>query len=151
MSLSNTYNKEELMEFDNRVKKVLQDHPYTLVLEPKVDGVAVSLRYESGQLVLGCSRGDGRTGDDITQNLKTVRSIPLKLIGKSGLPSALEVRGEVYMPKEGFARLNRERDARKRRQLEEADWLVYEVWEHEIRDRLDGVVAEISTTLAERS
>lgn len=109
MSLSNTYNKEELLDFDKRVKKLLEETPYTYVLEPKIDGVAISVRYEKGTLVLGSTRGDGRTGDDITQNLKTIRSIPLKLKPHGGLPDILEVRGEVYMNKTGFAQLNERR------------------------------------------
>ncbi|NIY18378.1 MAG: NAD-dependent DNA ligase LigA, partial [Nitrospinaceae bacterium] len=77
-------------------------------LEPKVDGVAVSLTYEDGLLVRGATRGDGRTGDDITQNLRTIHSIPLS-IPKSEAPGLIEIRGEVYMPVSGFTELNRVR------------------------------------------
>ena len=108
MSLSNTYNKDELFDFDKRLAKLLDDRPYTYVLEPKIDGVAVSLRYEKGILVLGCTRGDGQKGDDITSNIKTIRSIPLRLVG-DGVPDVLEVRGEVYMTKQGFVALNEDR------------------------------------------
>lgn len=108
MSLSNTYNKDELVEFDGRIRKLLEDRPYSYLLEPKIDGVAVSLRYEYGLLTLGATRGDGTTGDDITANLKTIRSIPLRLDAATP-PAVVEVRGEVFMSKEGFARLNETR------------------------------------------
>ncbi len=109
MSLANTYSKDELREFDARLRKLAGSTPFSYVLEPKVDGLAVSLRYENGLLVQGATRGDGRTGDNITQNLKTIRSIPLRLAGEN-LPEVLEVRGEVFMPKAAFAELNRRRD-----------------------------------------
>ncbi len=109
LSLSNAYSPEELRDFDTRVSRILENRRYTYIVEPKVDGVAVSLRYEKGTLVLGSTRGDGVRGDDITSNLKTIRTIPLHLLG-SRYPEVLEVRGEVYMTKEGFARLNRERE-----------------------------------------
>jgi len=109
LSLSNTYSPEELREFDARVAKILGGRKYTYIVEPKVDGVAVSLRYEKGVLVLGSTRGDGRRGDDITANLKTIRTIPLRLLGEKP-PAVLEVRGEVYMTKEGFLKLNQERE-----------------------------------------
>lgn len=112
MSLDNTYSPEELEEFDARLKRLLRDERFSYAVEPKIDGLAVSLRYENGALALGSSRGDGRTGDDITANLKTIRSIPLKLRGKGPFPAALEARGEVYMPKSGFAELNRARAAK---------------------------------------
>ena len=108
MSLANTYSMSELREFDARVRRTLGAQNYTYLLEPKIDGVAVSLRYESGRLTLGSTRGDGRTGDDITQNLKTLRTIPVRLRGKD-LPDAVEIRGEVFMPRAGFAALNQER------------------------------------------
>ena len=108
MSLTNTYSREELVEFDDRVNKLLEGRPYTYLLEPKIDGVAISLRYEEGVLALGTTRGDGATGDDITANLKTIRSIPLRL-NAAPPPAVVEVRGEVYMAKEGFAGLNEAR------------------------------------------
>ncbi len=113
MSLDNTYSIDELREFDKRVRKLLPGDPVSYVLEPKVDGCSISLRYENGVLVLGTTRGDGVTGDDITENLKTIRAIPLRLQGSAaGMPSFLEVRGEAYMPVAGFRKLNTDRMAR---------------------------------------
>lgn len=109
MSLSNTYSKDELREFDGRVSRLLGDTPYSYILEPKIDGVAVSLRYEDGILVRGLTRGDGQTGDDVTRNLQTLQAIPLRLSSPSP-PAVLEVRGEVFIPREAFATLNRQRD-----------------------------------------
>src|SRR5271170_1642924 len=88
MSLDNTYNIEELGEFDARVRKLLPDEKVEYVLEPKIDGVSISIRYEEGRLAVGATRGDGTTGDDITANLKTIRAIPLQLPAKS--PPVLE-------------------------------------------------------------
>jgi len=107
ISLANTYSKDELVEFDGRVQKLLGETPYTYVLEPKIDGVAISLRYENGSLVRAVTRGDGTTGDDVTTNIRTIKSIPLRL--SEDAPDVLEVRGEVYMTRDGFAKLNDER------------------------------------------
>ena len=107
MSLDNTYSFEELAEFLARVEKLLPEAELDWTIEPKIDGLAVSLRYEDGVLAVGATRGDGVSGDDITSNLKTIRSIPLRLIGKA--PKVLEVRGEVFMSKAGFAKLNEKR------------------------------------------
>lgn len=109
MSLSNTYNKEDLLGFDTRIRKIVPDTSLSYVLEPKVDGVAVTMRYEKGELVLGATRGDGRQGDDITPNLMTIKAIPTQLENKSP-PEVLEVRGEIYMTKNGFLDLNRQRE-----------------------------------------
>ncbi len=108
LSLDNTYSEEEVAEFYRRVQKVLPGRAVPVVIEPKIDGVAVSLFYEGGALRYAATRGDGVIGDDITQNARTIRTIPRHLHGKS-LPERLEVRGEVYLPKSGFARLNKER------------------------------------------
>jgi DNA ligase (NAD+) len=108
MSLDNTYSFDELREFDGRVRKLLPGEPFSYVLEPKVDGCSISVRYEHGLMVMGTTRGDGATGDDITENLKTIRAIPLRLSGKS-IPAFIEVRGEAFMPVAGFRRLNEER------------------------------------------
>ncbi len=106
LSIDNTYNEKELITFDNRVKKYLGDQEYRYVIEPKIDGLAMSLRYEGGRLVRAATRGDGETGDDVTANVRTIRSVPLQLVGPH-LPENLEVRGEVYMPKDSFEELNR--------------------------------------------
>ncbi|HXI82587.1 MAG TPA: NAD-dependent DNA ligase LigA [Verrucomicrobiae bacterium] len=109
MSLDNTYNIEELREFDGRVRKLLPDEKVEYVLEPKIDGVSITVRYEDGQLAVGATRGDGTTGDDITANLKTIRAIPLQLRVKNP-PKQLEVRGEAYIPVEDFKKLNAARE-----------------------------------------
>ncbi len=111
LSIDNTYSLDELREFHNRILKLLGVEQVEYVVDPKIDGVAVSLRYEDGVLVLGASRGDGEFGDDITQNIKTIRSIPLKLQGNDW-PAVLEVRGEVYWPRKEFVEFNRQRQLR---------------------------------------
>ena len=102
LSLDNTYNHYELREFDKRVKKNVENVEY--VVEPKIDGVGVALLYENGLFVRGATRGDGIRGDDISSNLKTIRSIPLRLMGNR--LNNVEVRGEVYMSLNGFKKLN---------------------------------------------
>ena len=111
MSIDNTYSQDEVRAFDERVRRALGAQPVTYVTEPKVDGVASTLRYEKGLLVLAATRGDGRRGDDITSNARTIGSIPLRLHGNGDLPRVLEVRGEIYMPNAEFQRINREREA----------------------------------------
>ena len=107
-SLDNTYSLEESGEFLARVAKLLPGIGLRWTIEPKVDGVALSLTYRDGLLELAATRGDGTTGDDVTQNIRTIRSIPLKLEGE--VPRLLEVRGEVYLPKKKFSALNGERE-----------------------------------------
>lgn len=107
LSIDNTYSPEELRDFDGRVRKGLEETAFDYVVEPKLDGVAVSLRYEYGQFVRGATRGDGARGDDITANLRTVRAIPLQLQGVA--PEVLEARGEVLLDHSEFARLNKQR------------------------------------------
>ena len=109
MSLDNTYSQEEVRGFVERVQKILPNETLEWVVEPKVDGVAINLRYENGVFTVGATRGDGTHGDDITANLKTIRSIPLKLKSTHGLPTVMEVRGEVYFTSKEFARINEER------------------------------------------
>jgi len=109
LSIDNTYNEADLREFDGRVAKGLEGDEYEYLVDPKVDGVSASLRYEDGVLVLGATRGDGRTGDDITTNVRTIRAIPLKLRGKDR-PQVLEVRGEVYWPRNSFEAHNKKRE-----------------------------------------
>src|SRR5437879_609588 len=119
LSLDNTYSQEELGEFVNRVQRLLPKEKLDWVVEPKVDGVAINLRYEKGLFTCGATRGDGTTGDDITANLKTIRTIPARLRSGAGgppvpsegnranadrrdaCPTLLEVRGEVYLTKAG--------------------------------------------------
>ncbi len=110
LSIDNTYNENELREFDARVAKALDGEAYEYVVDPKIDGVSASLRYEDGAFVLGATRGDGKTGDDITTNLKTIHAIPLRLHGK-GWPRVLEVRGEAYWPRREFDAYNEKREA----------------------------------------
>jgi DNA ligase (NAD+) len=109
-SLDNTYSQEEVREFVGRLNRLLPGEPLEWIVEPKVDGIAMNLRYEEGKFVLGATRGDGTTGDDISANLRTIRSIPMRLKGKN-IPPLLEVRGEVYLTKAGFKKLNAERAA----------------------------------------
>lgn len=104
LSLANAFNEADLRDFDRRVRQTVGDTAY--VCELKIDGLAVSLRYENGVFVQGSTRGDGTVGEDITVNLRTVRSIPLQLTEKV----TIEVRGEVFMPKKSFAKLNKERE-----------------------------------------
>jgi DNA ligase (NAD+) len=112
LSLDNTFDDDSLLAFDKRIKdRLKKDADIEFACEPKLDGIAVSLLYEGGVLVRGATRGDGRKGEDITANVRTIGSIPLKLTGKK-IPSRLEVRGEIYMPHAGFEKLNR--DARER-------------------------------------
>jgi DNA ligase (NAD+) len=107
LSLDNTYSEEEVANFYARITRLLPNEKIPVVVEPKVDGVAVSLLYENGKLKYAATRGDGLVGDDITQNIRTIRSVPERLRGAA--PRILEVRGEAFMDKEGFAKLNEER------------------------------------------
>ena len=112
LSLDNTYSEEEVKNFHARIQRLLPDERIPVVIEPKVDGVAVSLIYENGKLRQAATRGDGAVGDSITQNIRTIRSVPERLRG--GAPKLLEVRGEVYMDRKGFEKLN---DKRKKQGL----------------------------------
>jgi len=106
LSMDNTYNAEELRAFDERVRKQLGSEDYDYVVELKIDGLAISLRYERGELVTAATRGDGEVGDDVTANVRTIKAIPLVLFGDGKIPDVLEVRGEVYMPTTSFVELN---------------------------------------------
>jgi DNA ligase (NAD+) len=108
LSLDNTYNPDDLKDFDRRVRDRLKDNAFTYAVELKFDGASIRLRYENRKFVLGATRGDGERGDDITPNLKTIADIPLRLPEKA--PDILEVRGEAYMEKEAFVRLNNFRE-----------------------------------------
>jgi len=111
-SLANAFSVDELRDFDSRVRKLLEVDVVNYVVEPKLDGLSVELVYRNGMFVQGATRGDGVNGEDVTGNLRTIRSIPLRLRPIEGVtPSLLEVRGEVYIEKEDLARLNREREA----------------------------------------
>lgn len=114
LSLANVVSREEMQEFHQRVQRLLKtSEPVEYVAEPKIDGVAIELVYENGKLVVGSTRGDGIVGEDVTQNLKTVRAVPLMLHAHDShpTPTRLEVRGEVFLAIEAFRRLNRERAA----------------------------------------
>jgi len=110
LSLDNTYSEQEVAAFFVRLEKLLPGERIQTVIEPKVDGVAISLLYEDGVLQYAATRGDGTTGDDVTQNLRTIRGVPQRLAG-TRFPRLLEVRGEIYLPKAQFATLNEERTA----------------------------------------
>lgn len=106
LSLDNAFSDEEFESFERRVKERLDtEDEIVYCVEPKLDGLAVSLRYESGVLVQAATRGDGSQGEDVTHNVRTIQSVPLRLLGH-GWPNVLEVRGEVFMPKAGFERFN---------------------------------------------
>ena len=107
-SLDNTYSEGELGDFVRRIQKLLPGETIPLTIEPKVDGVAIALLYENGRLVRAATRGDGTAGDDVTENLKTIRAIPRQL--PDGAPARMEIRGEIYLPKKLFAKINEERD-----------------------------------------
>jgi DNA ligase (NAD+) len=109
LSLSNTYSEDEVRDFDRRIQKSLENEQCRYVCELKFDGIAISLRYENSMFVRGTTRGDGTRGDDITHNLKTIRSIPLRLRNLKNAPRSLEVRGEAYMKRTDFQRMNEER------------------------------------------
>lgn len=114
LSMDNTYSADELREFDRRVKKNLPAGMVEYVVELKIDGASVYLLYKNGILQAGSTRGDGVTGDDVTQNIRTIRSVPLKMDCGAKIPPVIEVRGEVYMPYTAFEKLNKE--ARKERE-----------------------------------
>lgn len=109
LSLGNTYSEEELRDFDSRVAKGLDGEAYEYFCELKFDGVSISLKYEQGVLTQGITRGDGVRGDDVIANVKTIRTLPLKVTGKN-IPDRFEVRGEVFLSKDAFRQLNKERE-----------------------------------------
>lgn len=108
LSLGNTYNEEDLKDFDERVRKGLGSDDYEYVCELKFDGLAIGLTYENGKLIQAITRGDGTQGDDVTTNVKTIKSIPHQL--KGNYPPLFEIRGEIFMHKKGFERLNADRE-----------------------------------------
>jgi len=109
LSLDNTYSEQEVRDFDNRIRRIVKK-PFKYETTLKVDGVAVTLKYDGGRFIQGATRGDGLYGDDITQNLKTIRSVPLHLLSEEASIQDIEVRGEVYLSKTSFLALNRERE-----------------------------------------
>lgn len=111
LSLSNTYNKQEVADFYERVRSGLEGEPFEICCEMKYDGLSISLTYDQGRLVRAVTRGDGVQGDDVTENVKTIRCIPLRLNG-DGYPEEFEIRGEILMPWTSFETLNREREER---------------------------------------
>ncbi|HRY86030.1 MAG TPA: NAD-dependent DNA ligase LigA, partial [Candidatus Omnitrophota bacterium] len=115
LSLDNTYSRDELEEFAKRVQKGLGGEPFSYFVEEKIDGVSIALVYKDGLLSLGATRGDGRYGDDITENIKTLGSIPLRIPAPGSsfdgpVPALLEVRGEAYISKSQFEKINREKE-----------------------------------------
>lgn len=111
LSLNNCFNDEELEEWDERVRRILGGEPVEYVCEPKLDGLSVELVYVDGVFTVGSTRGDGRVGEDVTRNLRTIKQVPLRLFPLNGkVPKLLEARGEVYMEKEAFRKLNEERE-----------------------------------------
>ena len=108
MSLANAMTEDEFLEFDARVHRMLGEEPVRYVVEPKLDGLAVTLRYEKGRFAQGATRGDGLTGEDVTANLRTIKMVPLQLGGRP--PAVFEVRGEVFINKRDFVRMNEERE-----------------------------------------
>ena len=111
LSLANAFSPEEIIDFDSRIKRLAGVDKISYVAEPKLDGLAVNLIYENGFFIRGATRGDGVTGEDVTQNIKTISSLPLKIreINGKAIPSFIEIRGEVYMGREPFQKLNRRR------------------------------------------
>ena len=110
LSLANTYSEEEVKDWYQRVEEGLQGQPFDVCCEMKYDGLSISLWYENGRLTKAVTRGDGVQGDDVTENVKTIRSIPLVLPPETHCPADFEIRGEVLMPWESFEKLNRERE-----------------------------------------
>jgi DNA ligase (NAD+) len=108
MSLANAMSDEDLVEFDARVHRLLGEEKVRYVVEPKLDGLAVTLTYENGRFTQGATRGDGLVGEDVTQNLRTIKAVPLQLTGAA--PALFEARGEVFIPKRDFVRMNEERE-----------------------------------------
>jgi len=106
LSIENTYSETEIKDFEARIKKLLPDKKIKFVAEPKIDGFAVSIKYQDGEYVQGVSRGDGQQGEDITNNIKTIRTLPLHLRGQHPPKGDIEVRGEVFFTHQAFAAIN---------------------------------------------
>ncbi|MGE4071895.1 MAG: NAD-dependent DNA ligase LigA [Lysobacterales bacterium] len=117
LSLGNAFSAEEVQEFVARIEQLLGRSEVEFSVEPKLDGLAISLLYQDGQLVQAATRGDGVTGEDVTHSVRTIRAVPLSLTAGSGWPQTLEVRGEVYMPRAGFLEFNRRARERGEKEL----------------------------------
>jgi len=113
LSLANAFDADEVREWQQRIFRLIGEQPLEFVVEPKIDGLAVALMFRDGQFVLGATRGDGHEGEDVTQSLRTVQTIPLRvpLLPDDTVPNVIEVRGEVYLPRDRFAELNRRQEA----------------------------------------
>lgn len=109
LSLDNTYSQAEIADFQERIRKIIPDEPIEYVCELKYDGVSISLHYENGRLTRAVTRGDGEKGDDVTANVRTIKSIPLYLKGES-IPAIFDIRGEIFIPRKGFEKMNNERE-----------------------------------------
>jgi DNA ligase (NAD+) len=109
LSLDNTYDEQELREFHGRVRKTVGDVPFEYVAEPKIDGVGISVTYTDGVLTRGVTRGDGFRGDEVTGNIRTIKTLPLSLLGREEVRGTIEVRGEVYLPRQAFEEINRKK------------------------------------------
>jgi DNA ligase (NAD+) len=112
LSLGNAFDHDELSAWHKRASGLLETDSFTMVCEPKIDGLAIALTYEDGRLVRGATRGDGMRGEDVTPNVRTINSIPLALLAADRMPERIEVRGEVYMPRDAFRELNEARAER---------------------------------------
>ncbi|MBC7933636.1 MAG: NAD-dependent DNA ligase LigA [Rubrivivax sp.] len=110
LSLENSYNIEDLRAFDERCRKLADGRAFEYVAELKIDGLSISIHYDDGVLVRGVTRGDGRVGEDVTQNVRTIRSVPLRLKGGVGAGDGIETRGEAYLSRKSFERINAERE-----------------------------------------
>ena len=120
LSLSNAMSELEIKQFDDKVKKILEtDEEIEYVAEPKLDGVAIEIVYKSGKFLHGSTRGDGIIGEDISSNIRTIKSIPLRLFDVSNPPNLLELRGEVFIKKSDFKILNKQRIEKGERDIEE--------------------------------
>jgi DNA ligase (NAD+) len=136
LSLDNAFDADEMRAFEKRLKdRVKRDDEITFSCEPKLDGLAVSLLYENGQLIRGATRGDGRVGENITTNVRTIANIPLSLRGDD-YPARIEVRGEVFMPKAGFQKLNETQAEQSKKPLLILEMLLQEVYVSWIRGLL---------------
>ena len=109
LSLDNLFSPEELYDFDRRVRQTLPGEPIEYVAELKIDGLGVSLVYENGLLTRGATRGNGEYGENITANLRTIRPIPLRVVSSDSIPTIMEVRGEVFIPRDRMDGINKER------------------------------------------